>query len=89
MTQSPISLLISLIPLFVLTVFLVLSVWFMIAVVRYTKSKRQISWGSLACELYDRGKLSEAQFEAVCEELRTTHRVPHIGATGDQTAIRR
>lgn len=44
MALSPLSMFISLIPLSALTGFFVLSVWFVIAVLRYTKSKRPISW---------------------------------------------
>ena len=84
MTLNPLVFVISLLPLFLLVGLVVFAVWFVIAAVKYGKSMRQIYWGVLACKLYDRGRLSDKQFDAVCEEIRAANQMSPIGKEGDQ-----
>ena len=89
MTLNPLGLVISLLPLFLLFALLVFAVWFVIAAAKYAKTMRQIAWGLLACEFYDRGRLSDKQFDAVCEEIGVANQVPHIGQEGDRAPLGR
>jgi len=89
MTLNPLGLVISLLPLFLLFALLVFAVWFVIAAAKYAKTMRQIAWGLLACEFYDRGRLSDKQFDAVCEEIGAANQVPHIGQEGDRAPLGR
>lgn len=78
MTINPVAFIISLMPLVILVGLLAFAIWFVVAIVKYARAMQQISWERLACEFYDRGKLSDQELDAICEKFKATNHVRNI-----------